>query len=158
MAIKTVFETSFALKRLLQSHNYIVAEPRFSMQAFGRSVNVFSSENQRPNNELILEVLPPYYSSFEFNNFDPLELDEANKFFFENLKIFLIGMNRLGFRIEAVILHDGVAGKVPEKVEGIAMIIYTPKNEKQLERFLGFLELESKLIETKGIFTGRFEK
>jgi hypothetical protein len=105
-----------------------------------------------PEKNLILEVLPPYYFNFQFINFDPQELDEANKFFFEKLENFLIGMNRPGIQIKAIILHGGGAGKVLEKVGEVVVKTYTSKQEKYVEECVKFEKLKEKLPELEGIF------
>lgn len=89
MAIKSVFETSFALEKFLLNKKYSRSEPRASISALGISINVFSSIEKIRGTKLIIEVIPPYCCNFQLHNFGPDELEKAEKYFFENLECFV---------------------------------------------------------------------
>ena len=150
--MKTVFETSFALEKLLQVNGYYRSEPNFSIIALGTSINAFSSKKQIHKNELIIEVIPPYYFNFQFNNFDTEELDKADKFFFDRLEHLVIGLKQLGIKLMAIILHGGGQRKTPGKVNMVDLITYTSKEEQHVKAIFKFDGLKEKLPELEGIF------
>ena len=134
MAIKTVFETSFELEKLLRTYDYIRSEPRFSISVLGASINVFLKTDNFQKQKLILELIPPYYSKYNFINFDPHELKKAFDKFTEDFKIICHESDRLGFKIIATVFHggetfftsDGLNTNIPK----LNPIIYPAEKEK----------------------------
>jgi hypothetical protein len=152
MAIKSVFETSFALEKFLLNKKYSRSEPRVSISALGISINVFSSIKEIRQNKLIIEVLPPYCCNFELHNFGPDELEKAEKYFFENLECFITGLKQnLSLEIRFIILHGAGCRETPKKVCEVDVKFYTSKEEKNFEKNFTHDCLVARIPEVDGV-------
>ena len=153
MAIKSVFETSFALEKSLLNKKYSRSEPRVSISALGISINVFSSIEKIRENKLIIEVLPPYCCNFQLHNFGPDELEKQKNTFLKKLECFVTGLKQnLSLEIRFIILHGAGSKKTPEKVCGVDVKIYTSEEEENFETNFKHDCLVAKCPELEGIF------